>query len=97
MPQPIVKQAQLWAVSGEFLIIGSWLFSSPLEQDAAFADERKKFNYAASHSLQDLLSLAVNLPNVEPPIRQLLQDFSKRLYTFSLPLDWKAASDQGAA
>ena len=97
IPQPIVKQGRSWAVSGEFLIIGFWLFSSPLEQDPAFADERKKFNHAAAHSLQDLLSLAVNLPNLQPPIRELLEVFSKRLYSFSLPSDWKAAADQGAA
>ena len=97
VPQPIINQGPTSVVNGEFLYIGDWLFSSPLEQDSNFDDERATFNQVAADNLQNLLSLARNLPNLSPSIRALLQVFSERLYTFSLPAEAKAKADLGVA
>ena len=85
VPAPLVKQANRWLVSSEFLLVGSSLFRPPLDSDENYNSARGKFNDAAYGSFRDLIRLVIDLPNVPPNVSELLRVHAERLNIFSNP------------
>lgn len=67
------------SVSGEFICLGHCLFNAPDDQGANFHDDREAFNRAAYRAISDLLDLITDLPALPNSIKELLQNYSKRL------------------
>jgi hypothetical protein len=86
-PHAIARSKQHEFVAADFLILGSYLFEPPLAELPSLAEERANFNAEAMRSLQTLLRMIVELPDLPSPIKDLLRRYSNRLYAYSLPPD----------
>ncbi len=86
-PHAIARRKQHEFVAAGFLILGSYLFEPPLGELQSLAEERAKFNAEAMRSLQTLLRMIIELPDLPSAIKDLLRRHSNRLYAYSLPPD----------
>jgi hypothetical protein len=85
VPAALVKVANRWAVSSEFLLIGSALFHGPLDSAEEWHAARGKFNDAAFKNFRDLIRLVVDLPGVPRDLSELLRAHAERLQSLSTP------------
>ena len=78
VPEPMAREFG-GAVSAEFLIIGTALFSSPADQLSAYDDLRRAFDREAERAMPKLLTMIINLPDLPMTVRKLLHQFSSEV------------------
>lgn len=94
VPAAILKREHGAILNGEFLCLGHFLFSPPLELDRKFNADRQSFDLAAHEGFASLVAMIINLPEFPSSIRNQLVRHSERLTRFSAPPELTAASGE---
>ena len=76
---PFVVGQDGMAVSSQFLCIGEYLLSAPLDQDETFHNGRELVNTLARRHLSELLEWISKLSDMPPFVRQVFEQHSRRL------------------
>lgn len=87
VPEPLVSNVEGTRVSSRFLALGHFLFSTPLDHNPSFDQDRRLFDNAARGSLQALLDVIAALPSLPEAIRQLLAKYANRLDEYTAPVE----------
>lgn len=84
VPEPILAQQANTVVSGEFLYLGHFLFSPPLNNESTYEIERSMFNSAAKKRLPSLLETILTLESIPESLARLLAWHADRFKEFPL-------------
>jgi hypothetical protein len=79
VPEPLVRSEFVTFVNSDFLAMGSLLFDSPCLEDMEFEENRAAFDQVARGAIDRLFEVMINLPGLPPPIRELLEGYSRMM------------------
>ncbi len=94
VPAAVLRPEGGAVLSGDFLCLGHFLFSPPLELDQRFNADRQSFDVAAHGGFPALVAMIINLPEFPGSIREQLVRHSERLTRFSAPPELSAAAGE---
>ena len=83
IPHPIVQNAGVLMLSVDFLCVGEYLFTPPLDSAPSFHDLRDEWDRAAQRELPVLLDMIGTLPKLPPSIADVFRRHSRRLLEYT--------------